>query len=90
MRTIIAAALKINGLVAFVERPGRHHHAIHALARGGYPSPVGRGDEQGFVTSEGAFVSRREAMMIAIEAKQLIPREGQHGPGGHLFSEDLW
>ena len=85
---IVAAAIKIDGFVAMVPAPGRHHHVLHRLADGGYPTPIG--GVQGFVTDEGKFVDRTTAMDIARRSKQLLSREGQHGPGGHLFSEDLW
>lgn len=43
-------------------------------------------DMQGFLTSEGRFVDRREAMEIAKKAKQLrcVPKRD------YLMSEDLW
>ena len=43
-------------------------------------------DEQGFLTSEGVFVSRKHGMIIAKLAGQ-VPMD--HGPD-ELFSEDLW
>lgn len=43
-----------------------------------------KADDQGFVTSEGRFVSRGEAAVIAIDADQ-VDRDIKI-----LFSEDLW
>lgn len=49
--------------------------------------PYPGGDAQGFVTSEGNFVSRTEALKIAIEAGQVI--EGHTTHTTRLFSEDI-
>lgn len=84
----MAAAIKLDGFTASVEAPLRHHDIIHRLADTGFPTPVG--GIQGFLTNEGLFVDRKIGMVIATEARQLLPREGQHGIGGDLFSEDLW
>jgi hypothetical protein len=46
--------------------------------------------EQGFIDSTGQFWGRKHAMYIAREAGQLIPRIGQEGEHGDLFSEDVW
>lgn len=88
MNYVVAAAIKLDGFVAIAERPGRHHDIINNLAATGFPTPVG--GVQGFINNEGEFLDRKNAMRVAIEAEQLIPREGQHGPDGDLFSEDLW
>lgn len=85
---IVAAAIKFDGFIASVEKPGRHHDILNNLATTGFPTPiVGR---QGFLTSRGEFVGRKLAMQLAVNASQLIPRQGQHGPDGDLFSEDVW
>ena len=43
-------------------------------------------DDQGFLTSEGAFVGRRDAARIAVAAGQVAAPKW----GPDLFSEDLW
>ena len=43
--------------------------------------------EQGFYTSKGRFVDRKEAFIIAENALQLIGVSGGHGT---LYSEDLY
>ena len=90
MARIVAAAIQLlrGGLVVSVPPPGRHHTIIHALVECGAPAPIG--GCQGFLTDSGAFVDRYQAMGIAVAANQLIPRTGQYGPDGPLFSEDLW
>ena len=59
---------------------GRRHHEIINNAGLGFF----QGDEQGFVTVEGKFVSREEAAKIAFECKQIPYLKAT------LFSEDLW
>ena len=80
--TIIAAAIKVDGVIVTEPPPARHHDLIHAYGMGGrcYVPP----DRQGFLTSERRFVRREPAAVIAYEAGQ-IPE-----PKHRLFSEDLW
>lgn len=44
------------------------------------------GKAQGFMTSDGRFVDRKEALEIAIKAEQILPDAGKN----ELWSEDLW
>lgn len=63
----------------------RHADCIGAAIRSGEVDRV-TSDMQGFLTSEGRYVGRREAMDIAKTAKQLryVPKRD------YLMSEDLW
>lgn len=45
--------------------------------------------DQGFYTSKGRFVNRKEAMDIAINSGQVIETQ-LHNPSIGLFSEDLY
>jgi hypothetical protein len=49
--------------------------------------PFPGGDKQGFVTECGKYVTRKEALVIAIAAGQVV--EGKTHHYEHLFSEDL-
>ncbi len=85
METIEKAAIQFeDGIVVMVDRPGRHHNIIHALAKLGMDTPIG--GEHGFVTSTGRFVDRIEAAQIALDAKQI---EKLSWPP-NLYTEDLW
>lgn len=66
--------------------PARHHHVIHevAVATGKPVHPLA----QGFVTSTGRFVDRKEAMVIALTAGQLLDPSKMALP--QLYSEDVW
>ena len=85
---IVSAAIFLDGFIAVARPKERHHDIINNLAATGFPTPIG--GVQGFMTSEGIFVDRKMAMIMARANKQLIPREGQQGVGGDLFSEDVW
>lgn len=83
---ITEAAVRREGEVWSVPRPGRHHNVLQLVSL-----RVGRereGWEQGFLTSSGRFVDRYEAFKIATAANQII--EKTPGPKGMLFSEDVW
>lgn len=92
MRLITAAAIKHNDMICSVPRPGRHADVIREMARAGIPIPIT--GEQGFLTSDGLFVGRELAMLIAVRGEQVKPKTAdgvsyrQEHP--QLFSEDLW
>lgn len=81
--TITHVAIRYNGNVYTMPAPYRHHDVIRMI--GGIAGP----DVQGFMTNRGDFLTRTEAMKVAVAAGQL-----KRGPGGYqgpeLFSEDLW
>lgn len=89
MTTIVAAALNIDGLIITKPKPARHHDLIHPFydLTGRQIGP----QEQGFLTSDGEYVDRKPAYLIALSAGQLTPAI-MPGPDWtpDLFSEDLW
>lgn len=94
METIEAAAIRYDGVTWTVPRPGRHHDVI-AFALRERPWLESIGGEQGFVTSTGRFVDRKEARQIAEAANQIIESCGADGvpfkrQHPDLFSEDVW
>lgn len=91
---IAAAAIHLAPLTLSMPPPARHHNLIRQAAANGIEARI-CSDMQGFVTSIGRFVDRREAMLIARAQGQLIPRaagfmEGEISSGDVLFSEDVW
>ena len=87
--TIDRAAIWYRGRTYSVARPGRHHDIIRAMDLAGIDPAHGH---QGFVTSSGRFVDRREARKIAEAAGQLLPVDDLGAIRQHpeLFSEDVW
>lgn len=82
---IVAAAMQVGGLTISLPRPAGHGEVM-ALAHSaiGYTPAT---ELQGFLTSEGRFVTRVEAMKIAHRSGQ----EFREALRSHeLFSEDLW
>jgi len=86
---IVAVALQHpSGLIFTVPRAKRHHHIINNTALSVGTVNVCR---QGFLTSDGVFVDREAAMLIAIDADQVIKRpDGTLNTSAELFSEDVW
>lgn len=80
---IVRAAIKIGLAVYSVAQPGRHGDALMLLPTSEFAGP----DDQGFLTSTGRFVQRKEARQIAEAAGQLLPNARDHS---ELFSEDVW
>lgn len=83
---VIAAAINYDGLIFSVPAPGRHHNVIHAMVDAGVKRNV-RGEDQGFLLSDGRWCSRRAAEHIAREAGQI---KNEKLLGSILTSEDLW
>ncbi len=87
---IVAAAI-FDGRIYSVPAPGRHHDVCVMMHNQGLPADAMK--EQGFLTSYGRYVNRKEAFVIAKRENQMARRE-THPPGSYngeeLFSEDLW
>ena len=88
--TIVSAAI-YHGMIYSLPRPARHGQILFAMPdseeEGHHPR------NQGFLTSEGRYVSREEARHIAwisgqIKDGGLRGKDGMHPT--QLFSEDLW
>lgn len=75
---IKCAALRNNGKIYI----GRYHGEIFPQESMG----VLRHAEQGFVTHEGRFVGREEALVIAQNADQIVKK---HNPFDLLLAEDF-
>lgn len=105
--TIIAAAIRVvtpedyrkqmwrgkpmypEKLIVFEMPPARHHSMLHPMAEQGFRG--NHQDDQGFITSTGRYVNRKDAMEIAVAAGQVDPNNRKSGSdSGDLFSEDLW
>jgi hypothetical protein len=78
------AAIRKDGIIYIGHR---HPHCIRVMVECRVSKPVTKDAEQGFVTDEGVFVDRQEALKIAIENNQIITK---HGAKDELYSEDLY
>jgi hypothetical protein len=85
---ITAAAISFpSGTVISVEPPLRHHDCFRAARERGILFGEMHDGEQGFVTSDGRFVDRKQALVIAQAAGQIRRKTP---PDYLLFSEDVW
>ena len=86
---IATAAIRVNGEIWTLPRPARHHHLVETWSRShrtnGKPTRIPRHD-QGFMTTNGRFVDRREEALIAIYSGEI----GELRWPPNLYSEDLW
>ena len=83
---IAVAAVRQDGEIFSLPRPGRHCNVIALMVKKGFPIPIT--GENGFLTEGGRFVGREEAMKIALEADQLLSRANPEAR--KLTSEDVW
>jgi hypothetical protein len=63
---------------------GQSHSEIFSNT---FPLGCLRNAEQGFVTDDGVFVNRAEALVIALQCNQI---KHKHGSPSELYSEDLY
>ncbi len=87
---IISAAVRIGEMIFSLPPPARHHDVLHNMAENIIRTGQDPTWEQGFVTSSGRFVDRRQGCFIARNAGQLDLVRPKTGPAWELFSEDLW
>lgn len=85
MEMIVAAAvMSETGLITTLPQPARHHTIINMIFEMGLPKTLFR--YQGFITSTGRFLHRKEAAELAFSNGQItaitLP--------DCLLSEDLW
>jgi hypothetical protein len=99
---ITHVAIKFQGRIWSLPRPYRHHHvlrSIHFLVTefGEYTKEtidrdkddVGGGDNQGFLDATGAYLTRKQAMIVAMANGQ-ITKPGHPTIEDTLYSEDVW
>ena len=86
---IVGVAIVYNGDVYINMKPNRHHHTIRRVSKlhGG----ISGEHLEGFWTDNNRYLSRREAMKLAIDNGQLKRSNNPlHYQGNELYSEDLW
>ena len=79
------AIMADDGTMVTLNRPARHHHAIFAMTHNGH-GHIGP-EAQGFATTRGRFVDRREGLAIALASGQVVTK---HPSYDMLYSEDMW
>lgn len=84
---IVAAALKMGEMTISVLPPGRHHTIFWELAKHFPDIRCPPPNDQGFLTDNGRFIGREEAVEVAKASGQI--ERPKYQPN-QLFSEDLW
>lgn len=87
---ITHVAILHQGKLWSLPKPYRHHHVIRKIAAGlGVDMVDGA---QGFLDSDGRYLTRRQALAVAQANDQLIHQERPSSATklGELYSEDLW
>ncbi|MBV6304882.1 hypothetical protein KVP10_08280 [Candidimonas humi] len=82
MNRITHVAILHNDKAHALPAPHRHHDIIRSM--GGIHGP----DTQGFLDDQGNFLTREEALQVALDAGQV--KDPANIRAGRLFSEDLW
>lgn len=83
---IIGVGIVTEGKLYTLPRPHRHHHCISIAFEELNKQIVT--ENQGFITNKGRYVLREEALEIAKNANQLLPRHDPYFT--ELFSESIW
>lgn len=66
---------------------GRRHHDCLATLMDCFPEHKGKDAIQGFISSDNRFLNRKEALVVAMKARQI---HAKHPPYDMLVSEDLY
>jgi hypothetical protein len=85
IRHIRCVAVIHEGVTYSSPAPDRHHHVLREIYKIKKECTF---NTQGFLDNEGVFVNRKEALDIALAAKQVKDINNIHA--FQLFSEDLW
>ena len=85
MPRIFQAAIKFEDVIYTLKKPNRHEDIIKHMADDlGMKTPIT--GEQGFLDSNGNFINREDALVLARSTGQLLK---EYHPK-YLFSEDVW
>ena len=89
MNLITHVAIRFNGRIYSLPAPNRHHNVIWKIAEDTRVKTVdAHGDDQGFLDSTGKYLTRKEALDIAVTNGQL--KNADVILHDQLYSEDLW
>lgn len=89
MNPITHVAIRFNGIIYSLPKPNRHHHVIWLIVEKTEVDTVdSHGEDQGFLDSEGNYLTRKEALDNARFNGQL--RDDRSIWNEELYSENLW
>jgi hypothetical protein len=83
---IVAAAILADGVIYSLPPPARHGTVMYHYDIGLVENSI-----QGFIDTNGVFLSREDALVVANAANQIIEKTGYSDLAlSQLFSEDVW
>jgi hypothetical protein len=86
---ITHVAIRFRGTIYSLPKPNRHHDVIRKIVDDtGADTVDARDQDQGFLDASGRYLTRRQALRVAILNDQL--REGVKVHHRELCSENLW
>lgn len=86
---ITHVAVRFGGEIYSLPAPNRHHHVIQMIYdKFGDDVTDISGENQGFLDASGVYLIREEALISALENKQV--KNENDIRAGQLFSEDVW
>lgn len=86
---ITHVAIRFKGTVYSLPKPNRHHNVIHHIVETtGEKFVDAYGENQGFLDDQGRYLTRRQALIVARKAGQLLPH--REVVQEMLFSENVW
>lgn len=88
MNIITHVAIRFNAKIYSLPPPNRHHNVILKIVEEtGVANVNASGEDQGFLDSTGKYLTRKEALDLAIENGQLRWDQPIYS---QLYSENLW
>ena len=86
---ITHVAIRFDSQIYSLPAPNRHHHVIrHICETTGVKCVDAYGENQGFLDETGRYLTRAEALVVAMKTGQC--RADRPICGDVLFSENLW
>lgn len=86
---ITHVAVRFKGVIYSLPSPNRHHHVLWKIIQETKASHVdASGDDQGFLDDAGNYLTRQEALAVALQCNQV--KDPSDIRAGRLFSEDVW
>jgi hypothetical protein len=85
---ITHVAIRFDGIIYSLPKPNRHHHVIKLIVDTTDAKMVdSHGEDQGFLDDTGKYLTRKEALDIALVNGQMRDDRPIYN---ELFSENLW
>ena len=85
---IVSVGIMFDSKLYSCPAPDRHHHVLRLIYAEHGSNRNCNISVQGFVNNKGEFLDRKDALVVALRANQVIDPNSVRA--NQLFSEDLW